>query len=157
LRRLRQKISSIYCTVICNYPSAAQELPFTVGLFCITKTDKLTRCALLVFVRSCSNINNKIISFKNLFHHRQLGAPHKKSGALGTCPVCPLVKTAPISALEMASPGNQHCPSCIGTLSFPIVCVVRESCRPGARFGFRRPCVCCGYKTLLNFKPGMNS
>ena len=22
---LRQKISSIYCTVICNYPSAAQE------------------------------------------------------------------------------------------------------------------------------------
>ena len=38
LRRLRQKISSIYCTVICNYPSAAQEQPFTVGLFCITKT-----------------------------------------------------------------------------------------------------------------------
>ena len=36
LRRLRQKISSIYCTVICNYPSAAQEQPFTVGLFCIT-------------------------------------------------------------------------------------------------------------------------
>jgi len=23
-------------------------------------------------------------------------------------------------ALEMASPGNQHCASCIGTLSFPI-------------------------------------
>ena len=38
LRRLRQKISSIYCTVICNYPSAAQEQPFTVSLFCITKT-----------------------------------------------------------------------------------------------------------------------
>ena len=38
LRRLRQKISSIYCTVrpICNYPSATQEQPFTVGLFCIT-------------------------------------------------------------------------------------------------------------------------
>jgi len=52
LRRLRQKISSIYCTVICNYPSAAQEQPFTVGLFCITKTVKLTRYALLVFVRS---------------------------------------------------------------------------------------------------------
>ena len=34
LRRIRQKISSIYCTVICNYPSAAQEQPFTVGLFC---------------------------------------------------------------------------------------------------------------------------
>jgi len=25
-----------------------------------------------------------------------------------------------IIALEMASPGNQHCASCIGTLSFPI-------------------------------------
>ena len=34
LRRLRQKISSIYCTVICTYPSAAQEQPFTAGLFC---------------------------------------------------------------------------------------------------------------------------
>jgi len=42
LRRLRQKISSICCTVICNYPSAAQEQPFTVGLFCITKTVKLS-------------------------------------------------------------------------------------------------------------------
>jgi len=29
-------------------------------------------------------------------------------------------------ALEMASPGNQHCASCIGTLSFPTrpVCMV---------------------------------
>jgi len=26
-----------------------------------------------------------------------------------------------ILALEKASPGNQHCASCIGTLSFPIV------------------------------------
>jgi len=34
LRRLRQKISSIYCTVIFNYPSAAQKRPFTIGLFC---------------------------------------------------------------------------------------------------------------------------
>jgi len=25
-----------------------------------------------------------------------------------------------ILSLEMASPGNQHCASCIGTLSFPI-------------------------------------
>jgi len=33
-RMLRQKISSIYYTVICNYPSAAQEQPFIVGLFC---------------------------------------------------------------------------------------------------------------------------
>ena len=39
---------------------------------------------------------NKIISLKNWFHHSLLGAPQKekKSGALGTCPVCPLVKTA---------------------------------------------------------------
>ena len=29
-------------------------------------------------------------------------------------------KYAYILALEMASPGNQHCVSCIGTLSFPI-------------------------------------
>jgi len=26
-----------------------------------------------------------------------------------------------ILALEMASPGNQHCASCIGTLSFPTM------------------------------------
>jgi len=40
---------------------------------------------------------NKIISFKKLFQHSQLGAPQKEKnnpGALGTCPVCPLVKTA---------------------------------------------------------------
>ena len=42
LRRLRRKISSIYCTVICNYPSAAQEQPFTAGLYCITKTVKFS-------------------------------------------------------------------------------------------------------------------
>jgi len=36
-RRFRQKINSIFCTVICNYRSAAQEQPFTVGLFCITE------------------------------------------------------------------------------------------------------------------------
>jgi len=68
------------------------------ALYCrslyITKTVKLTRYALLVFVRSCSSIDNKIISFKNLFHHSQLGAPQKNPGALGMCPVCPLVKTA---------------------------------------------------------------
>jgi len=95
LRRLRQKISSIYCTIICTYPSAAQEQPFTVGLFYITITVKLSY-ALLVFVRSCSSINNKIINFKKLFHYSQLGAPQKEKnpGALGTCPVCPLVKMA---------------------------------------------------------------
>jgi len=31
-----------------------------------------------------------------------------------------------ILALEMASPGNQHCANCIGTLSFPIVRVLPE-------------------------------
>jgi len=76
-RRLRQKISS---TVICNYPSAAQEQPFTVGLF------------LLVFVRSCTGINHKIISFKNLFHHSKLRAPQeeKKSGGPGHVPSVPI-------------------------------------------------------------------
>ena len=81
LRRLRQKIGSIYCTVI----PAAQEQPFTVGLLFITKTVKLTRYALLVFVRSCSSLSNKIISFKKLFHHGQpVGGPSKRktSGAL---------------------------------------------------------------------------
>jgi len=28
-----------------------------------------------------------------------------------------------ILALEMASPGNQHCANCIGALSFPIAAV----------------------------------
>jgi len=38
----------------------------------------------------------KIISLKKLFHHSQLGPRQKeeKSGAVVTCPVCPLVKTA---------------------------------------------------------------
>jgi len=38
----------------------------------------------------------KIISFKKIFHHSQLGPLKKKKNpeALGTCPVCPLVKTA---------------------------------------------------------------
>ena len=49
---------------------------------------------------------NKIISFKNLFHHSQSGAPQKENksggpGHLGTCPVCPLVKTALRSLLGM--------------------------------------------------------
>ena len=92
-RRLRQKISSIYCTVICNYPSAAQEQPctFTVGLFSITKTVKLTRYALLVFVRSCSSINNKIISFKNILP-QPVGGPQKekKSGGPGHVPSVPI-------------------------------------------------------------------
>ena len=49
-----------------------------------------------MFVRSCTGINHKIISFKNLFLHSKLRAPQKEKnpGALGTCPVCPLVKTA---------------------------------------------------------------
>ena len=43
LRRLRQKISGIYCTVICNYPSAAQEQPFTVGLFIFVLQRQLSK------------------------------------------------------------------------------------------------------------------
>ena len=37
-----------------------------------------------------------ITSLKKLFHHSQLRAPQKEKnpGALGTCPVCPLVNTA---------------------------------------------------------------
>jgi len=90
LRRLRQKINSIYWH--CNYPSTAQEQPFTVSLFRITKTVKLTRYTLLVFVQSCSSINNNIISLKNLFHHSQLGAPQKakKSGSPGHVPSVPI-------------------------------------------------------------------
>ena len=44
---------------------------------------KLTRYALLVFARSCSSVNNKIISLKNLFHHSQLGAPQKEKKIRG--------------------------------------------------------------------------
>ena len=70
LRRLRQKISGIYCTVIC----------------------KLTRYALLVFVRSCSSINNKIISFKKFISPQPVGGPQKekKSGAPGHVPSVPI-------------------------------------------------------------------
>jgi len=39
---------------------------------------------------------NEIISFKQFISPQPVGGPskRKKSGALGTCPVCPLVKTA---------------------------------------------------------------
>ena len=55
-----------------------------------------TRYALLVFVRSCSSINNKIISLKIFVSPQPVGGPskRKKIRALGTYPVCPLVKTA---------------------------------------------------------------
>ena len=43
-----------------------------------TRTVLYCRSILLVFVRSCSSMNNKIISLKNLFHHSQLGAPQKE-------------------------------------------------------------------------------
>ena len=80
LRRLRQKISSIYCILYATIP--AQH--------------KLTGYALLVFVRSCSSINKKIISLKNYFTTASWGPSKRKKnqGALGTCPVCPLDKTA---------------------------------------------------------------
>ena len=40
-----------------------------------------------------------------------------------------------ILALEMASPGNQHCANCIGTLSFPTGCPVLDA---GGRQGYRQ-------------------
>jgi len=44
-----------------------------------------------------SSINNKIISFKKFISPQPVKGPSKRKknpGALGTCPVCPLVKTA---------------------------------------------------------------
>ena len=38
-----------------------------------------------------------------------------------------------ILALEMASPGNQHCASCIGTLSFPIGLIYHDATRKTTR------------------------
>ena len=73
LRRVRQKISSIFCTVICNYPSAAQH-----------KNSPLAYCRsiLLVFVRAYSSINNKIISIKNYFTTASWG-PSKRTKSAG--------------------------------------------------------------------------
>jgi len=71
LQRLRQKTSSIYCTVI----------------------SKLTIYALLVFVRSCSSINNKIISFKHKIYLTTASwGPwkRKKSGGPGHVPSVPI-------------------------------------------------------------------
>jgi len=66
LRRLRQKISSIYCILSATIP--AQH--------------KLTRYALLVFVRSCSSINKKIISLK-IISPQPVGAPQKEKKIRG--------------------------------------------------------------------------
>jgi len=42
---------------------------------------------------------NKIISLKKFISPQQVGGPskRKKTGALGTCPVCPLVNAALVS------------------------------------------------------------
>ena len=74
LRRLRQKSRSIFCTVICNYPSAAQH-----------KNSPLvySRPSLLVFVRACSSINNKIISIKKFISPQPVGAPQKEQNPRG--------------------------------------------------------------------------
>ena len=59
---------------------------------------------------------NKIISLKHLFYHSQLGAPQKekKSVALGTCPVCPLVKTALVYTVPLPPYGPQsNFPKCM--------------------------------------------
>jgi len=34
--------------------------------------------------------------------------------------VAAFLRVARVTALEIASPGNRHCASCIGTLSFPV-------------------------------------
>ena len=47
-----------------------------------------------------------------------LGSPGKR--AVKWVCVC-------ILALEMASPGNQHCANCIGTLLFPIIYFLRNT------------------------------
>ena len=55
-----------------------------------------------MFVRLCSSINNKIISLKKFISPQPVGGPSKTKknlGALGTCPVCPLVKTVRLSLL----------------------------------------------------------
>ena len=57
------------------------------------------------------------IVFKKLFHHSQLGAPQKEKnpGALGTCPMCPLVKTALIThshgSVVRATMNNNNTPN----------------------------------------------
>jgi len=57
-----------------------------------------------------------------LFHHSQLGAPRKekKSGALGTCPVCPLVKTA----LSYMQSSQQSVPHTIVDVVVVVMCRV---------------------------------
>jgi len=66
---------------------------------------KLTRYALLVFVRSCSSTNNKIISLKKSLTTASWGPSKRKKnpGALGTCPVWPLVKTALMQIFDGSS------------------------------------------------------
>ena len=36
-----------------------------------------------------------------------------------------------ILALDMASPGNQHCANCIGTLSFPLILAAAAAAAAG--------------------------
>jgi len=67
---------------------------------------------------------NKIISFNKFISPQPVGGPQKekKSGALGTCPVCPLVKTAlPLIPPPFSSPFHLsplHLPSLISRPSF---------------------------------------
>ena len=57
-----------------------------------------------MFVRLCSSINNKIISLKKFISPQPVGGPSKTKnlGALGTCPVCPLVKTALLASVRLS-------------------------------------------------------
>ena len=80
LRRLRQKI-------YCSYPSAAQEQPMYNSM----QVDQICTTS------ACTSINNKTITLKKNYFTTASWGPLKKKqnpGASGTCPVCPLVKTA---------------------------------------------------------------
>ena len=82
-----------------------------------TRTALYCRSILLVFLRSCSSINNKIISFKNFISPQPVGGSSKRKKnpvALGTCPLCPLIKTALVSlCLHLHHAFSQFSQSCI--------------------------------------------
>ena len=77
LRRLRQKISSIYCTAICNYPSAAQEHP----MYNSVQVDQICTASVTAFVRSCSSINNE--KFKKKYFTTASRGPSKRKKIRG--------------------------------------------------------------------------
>ena len=83
MRRLRQKICSIYCYLQLSQRSTRTALYCRSVLYYKDSQVKLTRYALLVFVRSCSSINNKIISFKKFISPQPVGGPWKRKKIRG--------------------------------------------------------------------------